>query len=81
VPAPDVAAWHHQPVDTDRRDDQLLEVTCPRCGQAVSVRYYGPCESCRGELRASLGGEQRDVEVAAYEPKMNVTPNAVATKE
>jgi hypothetical protein len=24
---------------------------------------------------------KRDVEVADYEPKMNVTPNAVATKE
>jgi len=23
----------------------------------------------------------RDVDVAAYEPKMNVTPNAVASKE
>jgi hypothetical protein len=81
VPSPDTAAWHHRPVDTNRHDGELLEVTCPRCQQAVSVRFYGPCESCRGELRASLGGEQRDVEVAAYEPKMNVTPNAVATKD
>jgi hypothetical protein len=24
---------------------------------------------------------KRDIEVADYEPKMNVTPNAVATKE
>jgi hypothetical protein len=30
-------------------------------------------------LVANLGGEARDVEVEAYEPKMNVTPNAVAT--
>jgi hypothetical protein len=30
---------------------------------------------------AKLGGEARDVEIAAYEPKMNVTPNAVATKD
>jgi len=28
-----------------------------------------------------MGSESRDLEVAAYEPKMNVTPNAVATKE
>ena len=31
---------------------------------------------------AAPAGEARtDVEVAAYEPKMNVTPNAVALKE
>jgi hypothetical protein len=30
---------------------------------------------------ATLGGDARQVEVAAYEPKMNVTPNAVATKD
>ena len=28
-----------------------------------------------------LGGEARAVEQEAYEPKMNVTPNAVATKD
>ena len=59
----------------------LLEITCPRCGNAASARFYGPCDECRRDLRAALGGEHRDVEVAAYEPKMNVTPNAVATKD
>ncbi|HEY6532443.1 MAG TPA: hypothetical protein VIY72_09075 [Acidimicrobiales bacterium] len=68
-------------MDTDLHDGDLLDVTCPRCEQVVSERFYGPCERCRGELRASLGGEQREVEAAAYEPKMNVTPNAVATKD
>ena len=43
--------------------------------------YYGPCASCRGQLRATLVGESRDVEAGEYEPKMNVTPNAVATKD
>lgn len=47
----------------------------------MSELFYGPCSSCRVELRATLGGESREVEVAAYEPKMNVTPNAVALKE
>jgi hypothetical protein len=28
-----------------------------------------------------MGIEARDIEVAEYEPKMNVTPNAVATKD
>jgi hypothetical protein len=32
-------------------------------------------------LRATLGGEASDVAAEAYEPKMNVTPNAVALKE
>jgi hypothetical protein len=58
-----------------------LELTCPRCGNSVVERFHGPCGSCRRELRATLGGEQREVEVADYEPKMNVTPNAVATKD
>ena len=55
--------------------------TCPRCKQEVSERFYGPCTSCRTQLRAALGGEAKDVEVADYVPKMNVTPNAVALKD
>ncbi len=58
-----------------------IAFTCPRCGAAASARFYGPCDRCRDELRAVFAGEARDVEVAAYEPKMNVTPNAVATKD
>ena len=54
---------------------------CPRCGLTVTQRFYGPCESCRTELRAKYLGEGRVIEVAEYEPKMNVTPNAVATKD
>ena len=54
---------------------------CPRCETEVIEEFYGPCTACRDELRAALAGEQRDVEVADYEPKMNVTPNAVAVKE
>ncbi|CAA9235285.1 MAG: hypothetical protein AVDCRST_MAG20-1464 [uncultured Acidimicrobiales bacterium] len=59
----------------------VLEFTCPRCAQATSARYYGPCGPCREALDAAVGGEGRTVEVAAYEPKVNVTPNAVALKE
>jgi hypothetical protein len=54
---------------------------CPRCSQPVDQEFYGPCASCRDELRASLGGDAREVEAPEYEPKMNVTPNAVASKE
>jgi hypothetical protein len=60
---------------------ELLELACPRCGASVHERFYGPCESCRRELRTALGGEARVVEVGAYEPKMNVVPNQVATKD
>lgn len=59
----------------------LLEFTCPRCRQDVAARFYGPCDDCRTRLRAEQGGDAKDVDVAAYEPKMNVTPNAVATKD
>ena len=55
--------------------------TCPRCKQEVSERFYGPCTTCRNDLRAALGGEAKVVEVADYVPKMNVTPNAVALKD
>jgi len=58
-----------------------LEFDCPRCGQAAQARFYGPCDGCREQLRADQGSDAKDVEVAAYEPKMNVTPNAVATKD
>ena len=54
---------------------------CPRCGQAADESFYGPCGRCRDQLRATVFGEERDVEVAAYEPKMNVVPNQVSTKE
>ncbi len=59
----------------------LLRFTCPRCTGDVEARYYGPCDSCRGALRAALRGEAREVEVASFEPAMHVTPNAVALKE
>ncbi len=58
-----------------------LGFTCPRCDGEVTERLYGPCESCRAELRATQGNEQTDVEAVEYEPKMNVVPNAIASKE
>jgi hypothetical protein len=55
---------------------------CPRCGTSVDHELYGPCDRCRADLRATFAGEARnDVVAEAYEPKMNVTPNAVAVKE
>ena len=55
---------------------------CPRCGTATDAELYGPCDGCRSDLRARFAGEARaDVAADAYEPKMNVTPNAVATKD
>jgi hypothetical protein len=58
-----------------------LEVTCPRCEANVVQRFHGPCEVCRRELRERFQAVGRDIEVAEYEPKMNVTPNAVALKD
>ena len=59
----------------------LLSFTCPRCDRDVDDEFYGPCSSCRDELRAAYAGRARDVDAAAYEPKMNVVPNQVATKD
>ena len=58
-----------------------VSIVCPRCGRDGDERFYGPCSSCRDELRAAFTREGRIVEVAEYEPKMNVTPNAVALKD
>jgi hypothetical protein len=58
-----------------------VEFTCPRCNTAVESRFYGPCEGCRTQLREAFRREGRVVELAEYEPKVNVTPNAVALKD
>lgn len=58
-----------------------LTVTCPRCGSEVQQRFYGPCAGCVAELHTKFDAVARDVEVVEYVPQMNVTPNAVATKE
>ena len=60
---------------------ELLSFVCPRCQTAVEERLYGPCDTCRIDLRARFVTEARVVELAEYEPKMNVTPNAVALKD
>jgi hypothetical protein len=59
---------------------EAIDITCPRCGRAVRQRFYGPCDDCRSALRDAFRVEGRVIEIAEYEPKMNVTPNAVATK-
>jgi NMD protein affecting ribosome stability and mRNA decay len=60
---------------------EMQRFTCPRCGTEVAETYYGPCRSCRDELRAEVAAEARDVGEQVYEPKMNVTPNAVALRD
>lgn len=57
-----------------------LSFDCPRCLVVVTAEFYGPCDSCVEQLRA-MGGEARAVDTVAYEPKLNVVPNQVATKE
>ncbi|MEQ8841443.1 MAG: hypothetical protein RIB98_10700 [Acidimicrobiales bacterium] len=59
-----------------------MDITCPRCGTAVAVDYYAPCDDCRGQLRATMGSDGGGAaDAVEYEPKMNVTPNAVALKD
>lgn len=70
------ASDDHAPVE-----NQPLEFECPRCRDATTQMFYGPCELCRSVLRATVTGEAHEVEVGTYEPKMNVTPNAVALKD
>lgn len=56
-------------------------LTCIRCGKPAPMRFYGPCSSCVDDLRAKFASKPREIEVEAYEPKRNVTPNAVALKD
>jgi hypothetical protein len=59
-----------------------MDITCPRCAAAATVDFYGPCDGCREQLRATLGNDGGGSTAAVeYEPKMNVTPNAVALKD
>jgi hypothetical protein len=59
----------------------LLSFDCPRCHLSTDEEFYGPCGACITVLRAQQGLDQTEVAVVEYTPKMNVTPNAVASKE
>lgn len=59
----------------------VVSVDCPRCHRTVEQQFYGPCERCLAELRAAYQADAREAVEVAYEPKMNVTPNAVALKD
>ncbi len=56
---------------------------CPRCDALeIDTPFYGPCPDCRSALNAAMFKEPIERgDAAAYVPKMNVTPNAVALKE
>jgi hypothetical protein len=61
-----------------------VDLDCPRCGTSLLMSgqdFYGPCASCVTDLKAKFLRVGRSVETSEYEPKMNVTPNAVATKD
>ena len=64
---------------------ELTDFACPRCGNAVSERFYGPCAACRDHLREAMSsdGAAPDELAAAtrFEPAMHVVPNHVATKD
>ena len=58
-----------------------MAFTCPRCQGSADERFYGPCTTCRTELRRTHGNGARIVEREAFVPTMHVTPNAVALKD
>lgn len=31
-----------------------IDYTCPRCGEAVTESFYGPCAACRDALRSGV---------------------------
>jgi hypothetical protein len=70
-----VARADSDPVPEPERLDRFDAPAAPPCGRT----FYGPC-AVPESSRPPITGQARDVEVAAYEPKLNVTPNAVASK-
>ena len=64
----------------DPADFPPEEMACLRCGGTVALRFAGPCPSCTEELRATMRTDAQAVD-AAYVPKTNVLPNAVALKD
>ena len=60
---------------------EILDFTCPRCHLPTSQRFYGPCDGCIGELKIAQNLNKQEAQASEYIPKMNVTPNAVATKD
>ena len=68
------------PAESDAPEGPLA-FDCPRCGRAAHAQYWGPCANCREELVVTQRREGRQIDEVAYEPKMNVVPNQVATKE
>jgi hypothetical protein len=68
------------PGENEPVDLTPIAMECMRCGQSEPMRFYGICNGCRARLHELFDREARIIEVAEYEPKMNVTPNAVALK-
>ena len=65
----------------DALDLTPIDLDCLRCGKTAPMRFRGLCTDCRTHLREHVRRDAREIDVAAYEPKMNVTPNAVALKD
>lgn len=75
---------------------ELLTFACPRCQTDVEEHYYGPCAACVVELHELFPrnphyvdekGKWHDLAAGEaapeteYVPKMNVTPNQIASKD
>jgi ribosomal protein L37E len=72
------------PLGCIRLDDDAfppVATRCPRCGAETLMRFTAPCAACTAALREKFRRDARAVEAKAYEPKMNVIPNAVALKD
>lgn len=65
-------------------DEPIEPFGCPRCGDTVTERFWGPCSACRAQLTATFGqagGGEPAMKTSRFEPAMHVTPNHVATKD
>jgi hypothetical protein len=57
-----------------------IDLECMRCHRVAPMRFYGLCTGCREQLHTLFDREARTVDVPEWEPKLHVTPNAVALR-
>lgn len=44
----------HNQQSVEQSANAQVDYTCPRCGEAVTESFYGPCAACRNALRSGV---------------------------
>jgi hypothetical protein len=68
-------------IHVDPEEFPLVPMECLRCGTEAPMRFAGTCTACTAELREKFQAAEGRVVDTEYVPKVNVTANAIATKD